>query len=83
MTRDPVSVLRTQASMARTEGRFDCAAEIEEAIAQVEALVKAAREASATLGHAYHTTLSGQLAEYAHTDYQRLDSCLAPFKESP
>ena len=42
----------------------------------VEELMKAARMASATLGHAYHTTLTGQLAEYAHDDYQRLDAVI-------
>lgn len=45
--------------------------------AAVAELIEAAEEASATLGHAYHTTLTGQLAEYAHTAYQRLDSALA------
>ncbi len=52
---------------------------IGEARAAVAELVEAARQASATLGHAYHTTLAGQLAEYAHTDYQRLDAALAKF----
>ncbi len=42
----------------------------------VEELIKAARMASATLGHAYHTTLTGQLAEYANDDYQRLDAVI-------
>lgn len=40
-------------------------------------LIEAAWQASATLGHAYHTVLDGQLAEYAHADYQRLDAALA------
>lgn len=40
-------------------------------------LIEAAREASATLGHAYHTALTGQIAVFAHEDYQRLDAALA------
>jgi len=40
-------------------------------------LVDAAKEASGTLGHAYHTTLTGELAEDAHKAYQRLDAALA------
>lgn len=39
-------------------------------------LIESAKEASGTLGHAYHTVLDGELAEYAHTDYQRLDAAL-------
>jgi hypothetical protein len=42
----------------------------------VAELIAAATQASATLGHAYHTTLTGAFAEYAHTDYQRLDNAL-------
>lgn len=52
---------------------------LREARAAVAELLEAARQASATLGHAYHTTLTGQLSEYAHTDYQRLDAALAKF----
>lgn len=44
--------------------------------AAVAGLIGAAYEASGTLSHAYHTSLNGQLAEHAHTDYQRLDAAL-------
>jgi len=40
-------------------------------------LIDAASSASATLGHAYHTVLTGNLADQAHADYQRLDAALA------
>lgn len=39
-------------------------------------IVDAAKEASGTLGHAYHTTLTGSIAEDAHKAYQRLDAAL-------
>lgn len=32
--------------------------------------------ATVTLGHAYHTVLTGELAEDAHTSYQALDAVL-------
>lgn len=47
--------------------------------AEIIELITAARLASATLGHAYHTILTGKFAEHAHTDYQRLDDALAKF----
>jgi len=43
----------------------------------VAELIEAATNASATLCHAYHTTLTGQLADHAHEGYQRLDAALA------
>ena len=44
-------------------------------------LVDAAREASATLGHIYHTTpLPQKLEQYAHDGYQRLDAAIAKAK---
>lgn len=42
----------------------------------VAELIESAKEASATLGHAYHTVLVGSLADDAHTAYQRLDAAL-------
>lgn len=47
-------------------------------------LVEAARSASATLGHIYHTTpLSHDLAQHAHDGYQRLDAALAAAVPTP
>jgi len=43
----------------------------------VAELIEAAKRANETLGHAYHTVLSGEIAENAHEDYQRLDAALA------
>ena len=40
-------------------------------------LAEAALRASATLSHAYHMRLEGQLAEHAHADYLALDSALS------
>lgn len=49
-----------------------------DAVDAVDALVDAAREGSATLGHIYHTTpLHPELEQYAHDGYQRLDAALA------
>lgn len=45
--------------------------------ADIAELIEAARNASATLGHAYHTALTGELAEHAHRDYQRLEAALS------
>lgn len=46
--------------------------------AAIAELIEAAREASATLGHVYHTTpLPPKLEQYAHDGYQRLDAALA------
>lgn len=39
-------------------------------------LIAAAEQASASLSHAYHTALSGELAEQARLDYLRLDSAI-------
>lgn len=40
-------------------------------------LVEAAREASSTLGHIYHTTpLNSKMEQYAHDAYQRLDAAI-------
>lgn len=51
------------------------------AVDAVVALVEAAREASATLGHIYHTTpLPQKLEQYAHDGYQRLDAAIAKAK---
>lgn len=48
--------------------------------AQLVELIEAAREASATLGHIYHTTpLRSDLEQYAHDGYQRLDAAVAAF----
>jgi hypothetical protein len=61
-------------------GRGDVTGERRHGIERIPAvaeLIEAAKQASATLGHAYHTTLTGKLAEYAHADYQRLDAALA------
>lgn len=44
--------------------------------AAIAELIAAATRASETLGHAYHTTLTGSLAEAAHNDYQRLDAAI-------
>lgn len=49
---------------------------LREARVAVAELIAAAREASGTLGHAYHTVLTGLLSEDAHTAYQRLDAAL-------
>lgn len=51
--------------------------EMRQARAAVAELIDAATKASATLGHAYHTVLSGEIAEHAREDYQRLDAALA------
>lgn len=40
-------------------------------------LIEATKSGSATLGHAYHTILVGELANLAHADYQRMDAALA------
>lgn len=53
------------------------AEDMEAARAAVAELIEAATNASATLCHAYHTTLTGQLADHAHEGYQRLDAALA------
>ena len=57
------------------------------AVEAVEELEKAAREASATLGHIYHTTpLRHDLEQYAHDGYQRLDAAIkavSPPKTEP
>lgn len=42
--------------------------------AVVAALIKAAHNASAVLSHAYHTQISGPLADDAHDAYQALDT---------
>jgi hypothetical protein len=44
--------------------------------AVIAELIVAAKKASATLSHAYNTVLTGELAEFAHADYQRLDAAL-------
>ena len=44
-------------------------------------LIESAKETSGTLGHAYHTVLNGDLAEDAHTAYQRCDTALAAVEE--
>lgn len=51
--------------------------EMRQARTAVAELIEAATNASATLCHAYHTTLTGQLADHAHEGYQRLDAVLA------
>lgn len=54
------------------------AAKLQEARAAIAELIEAAREASGTLGHVYHTTpLRHDLEQYAHDGYQRLDAALA------
>lgn len=40
-------------------------------------LIEAASNASAILGHAYHTQIRGELEQDAHDAYQRLDAALA------
>lgn len=45
-------------------------------LANRSGLIEAAMNASATLGNAYHTVLTGELAEAAHDAYQRLDAAL-------
>jgi len=50
---------------------------IRQARAAVAEMIEAAKRANETLGHAYHTVLSGEIAENAHEDYQRLDAALA------
>lgn len=53
-------------------------AEYAKVCALIHELIEAAREASATLGHIYHTTpLRSDLEEYAHDGYQRLDVAIA------
>ncbi len=48
------------------------------AVDAVAELTEAAREASGTLGHIYHTTpLPCELEQHAHDGYQRLDDALA------
>lgn len=48
-----------------------------DAKAKVAELIEAAGNASAILGHAYHTQITGELANDAHDAYQRLDAALA------
>lgn len=55
---------------------YEGAGSLLKARAAVAELIEAAKEASATLGHAYHTVLVGSLSEDAHTAYQRLDAAL-------
>jgi len=55
-------------------------AEYNKVSAQLVELIEAARDASATLGHIYHTTpLRSDLDQYAHDGYQRLDAALKAF----
>ena len=69
---------RLRAHVADTDGAITVLGfQNAELRARVAELIEAARNASATLSHAYHTTLTGQLAENAHEDYQRLDAALA------
>lgn len=50
---------------------------LHEARAAIAELIEAAREASGTLGHVYHTTpLSADLEQHAHDGYQRLDAAI-------
>ena len=45
--------------------------------AAIAELIEAAREASGTLGHVYHTTpLSADLEQHAHDGSQRLDAAI-------
>lgn len=83
---DKVDVLAVMDSLAIIEAtiRGSGAAvvtEIREARAAVAELIEAAREASGTLGHIYHTTpLRHDLEQHAHDGYQRLDAALARVK---
>lgn len=53
-------------------------AEYAKVCADFTELVEAARNASATLGHIYHTTpLPAELERHAHDGYQRLDAAIA------
>lgn len=45
--------------------------------AAVSELIEAAKNASAILGHAYHTQIHGELEHDAHDAYQRLDAAIA------
>jgi hypothetical protein len=66
--------------LAEKSGVCHPATDLIDARDAVQKLIEAACKASATLGHAYHTELTGQLAEHAHDDYQRLDTALANCK---
>ena len=50
---------------------------VKEARAVVAELIEAAKSANATLCHAYHTALVGDLADNALADYRRLYAALA------
>lgn len=64
--------LPDEATMGKTGS-----AEYAKISAAIKELVEAAREASATLGHIYHTTpLHPKLEQYAHDAYQRLDAAI-------
>lgn len=59
--------------------QLGCAAavDLKEARTSIAELLEAAREASAILGHIYHTTpLRPDLEKYAHDGYQRLDAAI-------
>lgn len=57
---------------------------MEEARAAVAELIEAARSASATLSHIYHTVpLRPDLEQHAHDGYQRLDAALAVAAPTP
>lgn len=76
-----LAVLRDSRRRIRM-GSMKAAQRLDKVIADVEELLQAAWNASATLGHAYHTVLDGKLADAAHDDYQRLDAALTRFGDA-
>lgn len=77
MTVDVLAVLRRHA-IAERERLGTTDNDTQAALAAVDELIRAACEASGTLGHIYHTTpLPYELEQHAHAGYQRLDAALA------
>lgn len=81
MTAEPVDVMGVLVGAINNVLRPNGGAyvdEMEAARAAIAELLEAAREASATLGHIYHTTpLPPVLERHAHDGYQRLDAAIA------
>lgn len=78
----PVDVLAVMDALETVSGipgdQLQKLADVRQARAAIAELIEAAREASGTLGHIYHTTpLHPELEQYAHDGYQRLDAALA------
>lgn len=76
-----------RAACASDANRFNTADQLRRSRAAIAKLIEAAREASATLGHIYHTTpLRPDLEQHAHDGYQRLDAAIkgvSPPKAEP